>query len=324
MGDWMSLLNGDPIPWLLEEGNPSARYLTLRDVLGKRGREVREAREAIMKSKLVERILSKQKRGGYWEDRDYWYKPKYKSTNWTLMILGQIGVDSSDKGVRRACEYAFQFQMENGCFGTWRSAMKPPFSQLCGGLTGNMVTALIRLEYENDPRIMKAVDWLIESQSHDGGWICTDWRSHKYDKHGCFIGSIEPLGAFSELPKRKWSARIRRASERAAEFFLMHRLFRADHHDFKIIKDRYLLLAFPRFYGYNILRALDVLTKLGYTKDERVQEALEILIDKQDEKGRFRLEVTPYGRMQTNLGQKGKTNKWVTLQALGLLRRVYQ
>ncbi|MFQ6107064.1 MAG: hypothetical protein ACE5QF_05705 [Thermoplasmata archaeon] len=49
--------------------------------------------------------------------------------------------------MRRACEYAFEFQMKNGCSRTWRNAMKPPFSQLCGGLTGNMVATLIRLGY---------------------------------------------------------------------------------------------------------------------------------------------------------------------------------
>lgn len=63
------------------------------------------------------------------------------------MILGRIGANRSDERVRRACEYAFEFQMKNGCSRTWRNAMKPPFSQLCGGLTGNMAATLIRLGY---------------------------------------------------------------------------------------------------------------------------------------------------------------------------------
>lgn len=100
----------------------------------------------------------------------------------------------------------------------------------------------------DDPRVMKAVDWLVESQAHDRGWICTDWKSHRYDKHSCFLGSIEPLEAFFEVPRRKWNSCMREASERAAEFLLAHRLFRANHHGFKVIKDRCLLLSFPRFY----------------------------------------------------------------------------
>lgn len=60
MVGWMSVLKGDPIPWLLEEENPSARYLTPRDVLGKAGSDLQEARKAAMKSKLSEKILARR------------------------------------------------------------------------------------------------------------------------------------------------------------------------------------------------------------------------------------------------------------------------
>lgn len=32
--EWKSVLEADPLDWLLEEKNPSVRYFTLRDILG--------------------------------------------------------------------------------------------------------------------------------------------------------------------------------------------------------------------------------------------------------------------------------------------------
>jgi hypothetical protein len=116
---------------------------------------------------------------------------------------------------------------------------------------------------------------------------------------------------------------MRIAIERGVEFLLMHRLFKADHHGFRIIKKGWLKLGFPWFF-YDILRGLSVLTKLGYTRDERLNDALEILLQKQNAEGRWILESTPSGRMHTSLEQKGKPSKWITLQALRVLKRIYQ
>ncbi|MFQ6107062.1 MAG: hypothetical protein ACE5QF_05695 [Thermoplasmata archaeon] len=67
-----------------------------------------------------------------------------------------------------------------------------------------------------------------------------------------------------------------------------------------------------------------MLTRLGYTKNERMREAIDVLVGKQDERGRWPLEVTPYGRMQANFGRNGAPNKWVTLQAISVLKRAHR
>ncbi len=50
MGNWKSQLKADPTEWLLEEDNPSVRYLTLVDILEKPAGdpEVKKARADIM------------------------------------------------------------------------------------------------------------------------------------------------------------------------------------------------------------------------------------------------------------------------------------
>jgi hypothetical protein len=197
---------------------------------------------------------------------------------------------------------------------------------LCEGqlscLTGNTVAALLRLGYEGDRRVQRAIEWLIKVQNRDGGWLCPYWSAHAKDKHGCFYGTIGPLAALSELPKRDRIHALRLTIERGAEFLLMHRLFKADHHNYSVMNKSWLKLCFPSFYRYSILHGLDVLTKLGYTKDRRMSDAIEILLRKQSRNGTWILESAPTGRMHTDLGVVGKPSKWLTMTALRILKRI--
>jgi len=347
MIDWSEILKKSPINWLLEETNPSIRYFTLCNILGKSedDPQVVAVKRAIPGSKVVKKILQKQNPGGYWEEPANPYHPKYKSSYWQIMTLGQLGLDKTNEKVREACEHIFQFQLQNGGFSSYTSerALKeyawlhekgkklPPPSEWASSivfehqyscLTGNMAAALIRIGYASDPRVKKALEWLARIQNMDGGWLCPYWKAHVKDKHGCFYGTICPLEAFSEVSRENLTKEMEKAIERGAEFLLMHRLFKSDHHGYKVINQAWLKLGFPWFYGYNILRGLDVLTKLGYAKDERLSDAVEILLQKRQINGTWILESAPIGRMQTNIEEKGKPSKWITLIALRILRRL--
>lgn len=116
--DCKSFLEADPTDWLLEPENPSIRYFTLVDLLDNPldEPEVLEAKETIGTSRVVTRIFSKQKPGGYWESEAEPYKPKYKSTYWQPIILGLLGLDRGDERVRGAVDYTWGFQHEDGGF----------------------------------------------------------------------------------------------------------------------------------------------------------------------------------------------------------------
>lgn len=206
-------------------------------------------------------------------------------------------------------------------FETWADKKIREYEMSC--LTGNVADALIRLGNASDDRVRRALKWLVEIQNQDGGWLCPYWKAHIRDKHGCFMGTIPPLDAFSELPVEYRTPEMKAAIERGVEFLLMHRLFKADHHQFKVIKEAWLKLSFPCFF-YDILRGLSVITKLGCIWDKRIDDALEILLQKQNADGKWILESIPSVRMQTNLEQKGKPSKWITLEALKVIKRVYQ
>jgi hypothetical protein len=333
--------------WLLEESNPSIRYFTMRDIIGKNegDQEMVALKQAIVESKVVRKILQKQHPKGYWEDPNNPYYSKYRASYWQIMVLGQLGVERNDKRIEKACEHIFQFQLEDGGFSSFtRETAFREYDGLCrkgkslpsreewaaslvfenqySCLTGNMVAALIRIGYADDSRVRKALDWLVKVQNKDGGWLCPYWRAHIKDKHGCFYGTICPMEAFSEVKKENLTKKMEQAVDKGAEFLLMHRLFKADHHNYKVINKSWLKLGFPWFYGYNILRGLDVLTKLCYVKDERLSDAVEVLLKKRQNDGTWILESAPVGRMQTNIETKGKSSKWITLISLRVLKRL--
>jgi hypothetical protein len=347
MIEWSKIRKQSPINWLLEKTNPPVQYFTLGDILDRdqNDSQVVAAKQAIPKSKVISRILQKQKPEGYWEEPDKPYIPKYKSSYWQIMTLGHLGIDKSDERVRKACEYIYQFQSEEGSFSSltlqqalkeyeclrkkgnelptpnqWASSLVFEHQYSC--LTGNMAAALTRIGYGDDERVRKALNWLVKVQNKDGGWLCPYWKAHVNDKHGCFYGTISPLEAFSELKKENFTEEMKETIEKGAEFLLMHYLFKADHHDYRVISQSWLKLGFPWFYGYNILRGLDVLTKLGYLEDERLNGAVEILLQKRQNNGTWILENAPIGRMQTNIEAKGRPSKWITLIALRVLKRL--
>jgi hypothetical protein len=76
------------------------------------------------------------------------------------------------------------------------------------------------------------------------------------------------------------------------------------------------------WFGYSILRGLDVLGKLGYVNDHREDNAAKIILQKRQSNGAWILEDTPVGRMQTNIETKGQQSKWITLIALRVLKRL--
>jgi hypothetical protein len=338
------------VDWLLQPDNPSIRCHALRWLLrrGDDDADVRKTRAAIAESAIVRRIFRKQSPEGHWGDPATPYNPKYRATYWTLMLLGHLGLTRDDERVRRAVEYVFTFQQPDGGFAergeegakreyayaverAQKRGTPPPvesefivdcihqFTLSC--LTGNTVAALLRMGYVDDPRVWHAVDWLVSIQNADGGWLCPYWQAHVRDKHGCFYGTICPMEAFAEIPEGRRTPTVHDAAARGAEFLLMHRLYKADHRQGRIIKPEWVTLSFPWFYGYDILRGLWTLTRLSY-RDERMDDALAVLRDKRLPDGTWLLENAPQGRMQTDLEKKGQPSKWITLLALWTLKEL--
>jgi hypothetical protein len=335
MESWKSWLSADPTEWLLEKNNPSVRYFTLRDLLEKPSTdsEVKEVKQDIMNTGVIPAILAKQKKEGYWDKPERFYTAKYGGTVWQVMMLAELGADGNDDHIRKACEFILSFSqdLESGGFAHSSSAKKGGgrHSEVIPCLTGNMVWSLIRLGYLEDPRLQHGIAWITNYQRFDDGisevpkgWPYDRLKASCLGKHTCHMGAVKTLKALAEIPEKKRSVAVKQTIEKGVEYLLLHHVFKSSHNLNRVPKPGWLKFGFPLMYQTDALEILGILTQLGY-KDERMQEAIDLVISKQDNKGRWILENTFNGRYQVNIETKGEPSKWITLQVLRTLKRFY-
>jgi hypothetical protein len=338
MSDWRSVLKEDPTEWLLGEDNPSVRYFTLTDVLDKSqsSLDVGESRKAIMQTGVVPKILAKQKSGGYWGKPGNFYQSdggKYRGTVWQLMILAELGADSKDPRVRNACEFILSNSQDResggfSCAHARASTGGGSHNAVLPCLTGNMVWSLIRLGYLDDARVQKGIEWITRYQRFDDG-IEVPAKGWPYDRnkdcfgtHTCHMGVVKALKALAEIPESERSDRVKRTIDNGVEHMLKHHVHKRSHDLSRVSKPGWLRFGFPLMYQTDVLEILGILTKLGY-RDKRMQEAVDLVVSKQDSRGRWKMENTFNDRFHVSIEQKGKPSKWITLNALRVLKGFY-
>jgi len=306
------------ISWLLEGNQPAVRYRALLDLLDRPKNDpgVRRAYSAIPTTGWAFDILRKQKPAGHWARPNSLYRPKYIATNWMAVILSDLGLTKDNAQVRKATELFFK---------EWMRKEGPNIFQDEVCLVGNTARMLTRFGYGEDARVKRLFDRLVDDQRDNGGWHCRPSANGTLD-------GWEALAAFAVLPAAKRSRRIKRAIERGAEFYLERELI--DDGGPKYYP--WFRLHYPVHYYYDVLVGLDAITRLGYGGDRRLGRALDILKAKRTSDGRWPLErIHPdpanyaWGKHNLRwsvkpfrLEEEGKPSKWITLTALGILRRV--
>jgi hypothetical protein len=335
VSNWNSVLKADPTDWLLETDNPSVRYFALKDLLEKPETDTKvvAAKNEIMKIGIVPKILERQNDQGYWDAPDRFYTAKYKGTAWQLIILAELGADGNDERIKRACEFILENSQdhESGGFSVWHSARigGGRHSGIIPCLTGNMVWSLIKHEFFADSRVERGINWITKYQRFDDGnvHVPKGWPYDKatscFSKHSCHMGVVKALKALAAIPANKRSDDVKRTIDSAVEYLLIHHIHKRSHDLSCVSKPGWLKFGFPLMYQTDTLEILGILTALGY-KDERMQEAVNLVLSKQDTEGKWILENTFNGRFQTSIEQKGKPSKWITLNALRMLKRFYR
>jgi len=335
MGDWKAKLKADPTNWLLEKDNPSVRYFTLKYILDKPedDPEIRQAGQSIMQTGIVPALLQKQQEPEYLQSYSRFYTHKYQGLVWSLIVLAELGADASPQ-IKEQCEYVLKHSQEthDGGF-SQNAAVKTGggrISEVIPCLTGNMVWSLIRFGYHDDPRVQRAIYWLTRYMRFNDGTedepqvppyarndIC-------WGKHTCFMGVVKALKAFSSIPAESRTQAINNTIDKAAEFLLTHHIYKRSHDLSRTSKPGWLKFGFPLMYQTDILEILGILSELGI-KDSRMDDALNIVLSKQDNMGRWRIENNYNSdRLLIPLEKKNDQSKWLTLRAIRILKYQYE
>jgi hypothetical protein len=308
------------LDWLLDDENPSIKYVTLTELLGESSdsKEAKKARQAIPQSPMVLSLLSGQKNDGGFGIDVY---NKWMGAHWRLRSIVDLAIPEDDKRAIKAAgqvlrwlespEHKKHIRIING------------LTRRCASQEGNALVACCRLGIADDPRVRNLAESLISWQWPDGGWNCDkDNDAH----HSSFYESVIPMWGLLEYHRATGNKTALTAAKRTGEFILRHRLFRSEKTG-KIINSNWLRLRYPHYWHYNILQGLSALTMLGKAKDSRASEALDILMQKRRPDGRWKADG--YHWKYPFRGQRygspvdwwrGKPNKMLTLNALRVLK----
>ena len=324
---WRQRLKADPLPWLMEPDNPSARYLALTELIDRPAHhpDVINARTAIPRANPVYSILAAQFAGvdpaggptGYWVKPDVGYSPKYRATVWQIIFLAQLGAPPIDP-IRRACDYVLNHSRQltdrrGNPDGRFVAGKGQNDTITC--LNGNLIWAMARLGYGGDRRVVEAREATARAIV-ERGFACRCNRDLP-----CAWGAVKALRAFVEIPDEDRSATVRAAVEQDIEFLLSVPLLEATYPARSQVSSRWFELGFPLAYYADVLEVMTVLAQAKHGDHPYVQAGVEWLVGKQDPGGRWKLEQTP-GKMWASVGRRGQPNKWVTLRALVLLKEI--
>jgi hypothetical protein len=189
---------------------------------------------------------------------------------------------------------------------------------------GYALAAACRLGALDDPRLGSIVETLVRSQWSDGGWNCDPRPAAR---HSSFHETIGPLWGLAEYARRTGDEAGKIAAERAAEFFLVHRLFRS-HISGRIAHPEYARFHYPPYWHYDVLWGLLVLARFGKLGDPRAADAIDLVESKQGADGRWHADGTQVLASAGRGGKHVEVVDWreggeaemVTLNALRVLR----
>ncbi|MEP7362660.1 MAG: hypothetical protein ABI972_05345 [Acidobacteriota bacterium] len=301
------------LKWLLDS-DPAIRWQVMRDLTAAAPAAVAAERSRVATEGWGAQLLALHSGAGTWgaphEDRGL------LATLYTLVVLKDLGLDPSSKQARKMIGRVAKLL-----------AFKPldnrPFLR---GETEPCINGRILAigSYFGEPNEALAHQ-LLGEQLADGGWNCEAWPflSPKRPASRCssFHTTICVLEGLLEYERAGCkSAALTKARKKAENYLLDRRLFRSLRTG-EIIDKRWLRFSFPPFWHYDVLRGLDYFRNAGCKPDPRLAEAIEFVVERRHQNGRWPLNVLHPERIPVAMETAvGGASRWNTLRALRVLR----
>jgi hypothetical protein len=300
------------LKWLLDS-DPAIRWQVMRDLTAEAPDAIAAERSRLATQGWAAQLLAHQSPAGNWggpnEDRGLLV------TFNSLVVLKDLGLDPASKQARKMIDRVDK-----------RLVFKPlnnrPFlhgeTEPC--INGRILGIGSYFKEPNDALAKQ----LLSEQLEDGGWNCeAQEESPKRPKsrRSSFHTTICVLEGLLDYERAgRKSTAVTRARKRGENYLLERRMFRSLRTG-EVIDRRWLRFSFPTFWHYDVLRGLDYLRHAGIKPDRRVREAIEIVLERRHQNGRWPLDLVHRERipleMETDVG---KASRWNTLRALRVLR----
>ncbi|MCA8950903.1 MAG: hypothetical protein KDE27_15470 [Planctomycetes bacterium] len=306
--------------WLLDS-DPAMRWQVLRDLTGASSREVATVRARVATEGAGARLLALQGQDGRWGGAAW--NRGWDSTMHVLLLLRDLGLDPESAVALRAVGRVRDRVTWQGC-GPPACDGNPFFA----GETEPCINAQVALAGAYfGQNIEGLIDRLLAEQLPDGGWNCEAANGSTRSSFNTTICVLEALLEHESVTRDPARARdVAGARRHGEDYLLERRLNRRRSTGAVIERDRkggavWTRFAFPTWWHYDLLRALDYLRRAGLQPDARVAEAVDLVAAKRGSDGRWSLEACHAGNMPVRIdAEVGRPSRWNTLRALRVLR----
>jgi hypothetical protein len=288
----------------------------------------------ILRGPRVRTLLSGQEADGGFGVHPY---QKWTGAHWRLVSLVELGAPGGFRPAVKATDPVLKWLLGD-------SHLKniPKVNGLyrrCASQEGNALAVCSRLGLAENPNVGKLALGLLEWQWPDGGWNC-DRKEGAH--HSSFNESLSTLWGLVEYHNATEDKEVRKGIEKAAEFFLKHRIFLScrsnevrppETFHSQVFRAVHPItdLHYPLYWHYDVLQALTILHRAGKLDDPRTREALDLVERKRGSEGQWRPEgyYWTLRRKQSKVnvsnveivdwGRRGP-NEFITLNALRVLK----
>jgi hypothetical protein len=289
----------------------------MRDLTDASDEEVATERARVATEGAGARLLALQASDGRWGGAAF--NHGWDSTMHVLSLLREMGLDPESSEAQRAVGLVRDRVTWQGC-GPQEADDNPFFAGEVEPCINGQVAASGAYFGQN---VRGIIDRLLGEQLADGGWNC---EAPNGSMRSSFNTTICVLEALLERERAGGgSPKLSAARLRGQEYLLDRRLFRRRSTGEVIERDRkgdtaWTSFAFPTWWHYDVLRGLEYLRRAGVVPDERVAEAINLVVSKRDSEGRWLLDTQYPGKMpvETDEGE-GQPSRWNTLRALRVL-----
>lgn len=329
MQSWRRQLRIDPIPGLLASGDEALLYFVRRDLLEEEAGPI----SRLWQLPAAQKILKEQAPDGSWDRSDS--KKKHKAINYNLIetwkgfrvLVEKYGFNRENEAAEKAAEFLFSCQAEEGDIRGFIA------NQYATYYTGAVMSLLIKAGYEDDQRIVRGFQWLLSLRQNDLGWSIPI-ITHDFDGKTIYRLTseyAEPVEPDRSKPfSHNWTGMVLRAfaahtkyrgseAARIGAKLLKSRFFKPDSYTSYQAGSYWVRFQYP-FWWNNLVAALDSISLIDPSRDEQMEEALDWLIDHQEQDGLWN--TTYVKGKEVNHASTRESRPWVSLAICRVLRRV--
>jgi hypothetical protein len=303
---WLDVVERDPVPWLLDPTNPSARYLTLRDIFQRFPSELQTEREAILRWAPVQTLIQKADPVSIWGRAENPYFGGPLGNFGTLSMLAQAGVPRFPVA-EKVCEQLLQKGRRSD--GRFAPPGLGPITWLC--YTGMALQALWHFGFGEDPRTESARLFLVQTVLENSAALVCDLSGNV-----CAWGLPKALAGLLSIPVSKRTLDDQSAIRDLAQRLLEHPF------DFEGRNADWLQLRFPRYYESDILELSHMLAHCVDHQHPSFQRYVRRMVMLQTSQGRWSMKYSASGRLD-DIESLHQPSRWLTWEAAHTLMLVY-